>query len=48
MAVDILRKRQEKFYLIVALKGLGSLYYSLSNLVQAEENWQDALDTVFQ
>jgi hypothetical protein len=56
----VLKKRQEKFALVLALKELGNLQYTLINsgyttiedtrkqLGLAEEMWSDSLDTIFQ
>lgn len=45
--IENLAKRQEQFALIQARKDLGSLYFTIGNLSQAEETWNDALDTIF-
>jgi predicted transglutaminase-like cysteine proteinase len=47
LVIEVLRKRQEKFYLVLALRELGNLNQVLDNLPQAEEMWNDALDTIF-
>jgi hypothetical protein len=45
--VELLRKRQEKFLLIQALHELGNLLYADGNLVEAEIQWNDCVDTIF-
>ena len=42
-----MRKKQEKLYLVLALRELGNLNYALDNHALAEEMWSDALDTIF-
>lgn len=46
--VDLLRKRQENLLLIQALHELGNLYYADNNLAEAEIQWNDCVDTIFQ
>ena len=45
--IDLLRKRQENYLLISALHELGNLYYADNNLVDAEIQWNDCVDTIF-
>lgn len=46
--IDLLRKRQENFLLIQALHELGNLNYADGNLNEAEIQWNDCVDTIFQ
>lgn len=46
--VELLRKRQEKFMLIQALHELGNLLYADGQLGEAEIQWNDCVDTIFQ
>ena len=46
--VELLRKRQEKFLLIQSLHELGNLLYSDGQLGEAEIQWNDCVDTIFQ
>jgi len=46
--VDLLRKRQENFLLIQALHELGNLYFADGNSQEAEIQWNDCVDTIFQ
>jgi len=46
--IELLRKRQEKFLLIQALNELAGIYYAADNLSEAEVQWSDGVDTVFQ
>jgi hypothetical protein len=46
--IELLRKRQEKFLLIQALNELANLYYADTQLKEAEIQWNDAVDTIFQ
>lgn len=46
--VELLRKRQEKFLLIQALHELGNLLYADGQLGEAEIQWNDCVDTIFQ
>jgi hypothetical protein len=46
--IDLLRKRQEKFLLIQALHEIGNLHYADGNLGEAEVQWNDCVDTIFQ
>lgn len=46
--IDLLRKRQENFLLIQALHELGNLNYADGNLAEAEVQWNDCVDTIFQ
>lgn len=48
LTIEVLRKRQEKFALVSALKEIGNLNYAIGSLNQSEEMWSDALDTIFQ
>jgi len=46
--IDLLRKRSENFLLIQALHELGNLHYAEGNLGEAEIQWNDCVDTIFQ
>jgi hypothetical protein len=46
--IDLLRKRQENFLQIQALHELGNLHYADGNLGEAEIQWNDCVDTIFQ
>ena len=46
--VELLRKRQEKFLLVQALHELGNLLYADGQLGEAEIQWNDCVDTIFQ
>ena len=46
--IEILRERQESFMLMQALHELGNIYYAEGKLKDAEINWSDSLDTVYQ
>lgn len=46
--IELLRKRQENFLLIQALHELGNLFYADGNLAEAEVQWNDCVDTIFQ
>ena len=46
--IELLRKRQEKYMLIQALHELGNLHYADGNLGEAEVQWNDCVDTIFQ
>ena len=46
--IELLRKRQEKFLLIQALHEIGNLHYADGNLGEAEVQWNDCVDTIFQ
>jgi len=47
-AIELIRKRQEKFLLLQSLHEIGNLYYSDNQLKQAETQWNDCVDTIFQ
>lgn len=46
--IDLLRKRQENFMQIQALHELGNLHFADGNLNEAEIQWNDCVDTIFQ
>ena len=46
--IELVRKRQEKYLLIQALHELGNLHYADGNLGEAEVQWNDCVDTIFQ
>ena len=46
--IEILRERQENFMLMQALHELGNIYFAEGKLKEAEINWSDSLDTVYQ
>lgn len=43
----MLRKRHDNVGLIRALSQIGDLFFAQNILESAEENWNDALDTIF-
>ena len=47
-SIELIRKRQEKFLLIQSLHEIGNLYYSDNQLRNAETQWNDCVDTIFQ
>ena len=46
--IELLRKRQEKYLLIQALHEIGNLHFADGNLAEAEIQWNDCVDTIFQ
>ena len=46
--IELLRKRQEKFLLIQALHELGNLLFADGQMGEAEIQWSDCVDTIFQ
>lgn len=46
--IKLLRKKQEKFLLIQCLHELGNLLYADDQLSEAEIQWNDCVDTIFQ
>jgi len=46
--VELLRKRQEKWFLAQALNELGGLCFSEGLMEEAETSWSDSVDTIFQ
>ena len=46
--IEMLRKRYDNQGLIRALSQIGDLYFSSDKLQDAEDSWNQALDTIFQ
>ena len=46
--IEVLRERQENFMLVQALHELGNIYFAEQQLKEAEIQWSDSLDTVYQ
>ncbi len=46
--IEVLRERQENFMLVQALHELGNIYFAEQQLKEAETQWSDSLDTVYQ
>lgn len=46
--IEILRERQENFMLMQALHEVGNIHFAENKLKEAEINWSDSLDTVYQ